>query len=118
MTLSDDDMAILLKTIRLVPESLQDDAFAYAAMRVRRVGGEPTWQDTGDICSSIVRFPDASKSITGGRSSVRSCGGGVRPPLHTHPAAQQRAGCFLFYEYGDGSFIRLPWRDGTIHRRH
>lgn len=53
MTLGPDDEAILLNAIRHVPEGIQDDAWKYAADRLRPLR-EPTVFDIRDIAHGIL----------------------------------------------------------------
>ena len=54
MNISPDDLAELAKVIRFVPEELQDDAWKYAASRLRPIR-EPTSSDVGEVCHELIR---------------------------------------------------------------
>jgi hypothetical protein len=56
MTLHPDNLAYLLRAIRKVPDALRDDAFAYAAVRLRRAGDEPRVQDVWQVAGDVVRM--------------------------------------------------------------
>jgi hypothetical protein len=63
MTLNPDSEAMLLKVIRLVPPHLSDDAWAYAAGRLRLCGDEPSVFDVKDICGAIRQIFVGRRSI-------------------------------------------------------
>ena len=54
MNISPDDLAELAKVIRFVAGELQDDAWKYAASRLRPIR-EPTSSDVGEVCRELVR---------------------------------------------------------------
>jgi hypothetical protein len=54
VNISRDDLAELVKVIRFVPKELQDDAWRYAASRLRPIR-EPTSSDVGEVCRELIR---------------------------------------------------------------